>query len=336
MKAIRVVQCGLGPIGCSAVRVLLEKAGVTVAGAVDIDPEKVGKDLGEVVGLRRKLGIIVSEDAATVFKKSRPHVITHTTGSYFRDVYDQLRLAAEAGINVVSSTEELLYPQLRNPGLAKRLHRLARGNGSTILGTGVNPGFVMDTLALVLTGVVRRVDSIRITRRVNAATRRRPLQRKVGAGMKSGEFAALVKQGKLGHVGLLESMYLVALGLGWELDRHTEKIEPVLAEARQVTEYFTIEPSQVAGIKHTASGFCGRRKVIDLDLRMYVGAPEPMDSVEIDGDPKLSLAIRGGVPGDIATVASLVNAIPLVIEAEPGLKTILDLPIPRAFRGIGD
>ncbi len=336
MRAIRVVQYGLGPIGCSAVRILLEKTDVTVAGAVDIDPAKVGKDLGEVVGLGRRLGIPVSRDAAAVFRKARPHIVTHTTGSFFRDVYGQLALAAEAGINVVSSTEELLYPQLRSPDLAKKLDRLAHKNGSTILGTGVNPGFVMDTLALVLTGVVRSIDGIRITRRVNAATRRQPLQRKVGAGMKPAEFAGLVKQGKLGHIGLLESMYLTALGLGWKLDRHTERIEPVLAETRQVTEHFTVEPKEVAGIKHTASGFCGRRKVIDLDLRMYIGAQDPKDSVEIEGDPKITLTIPGGVPGDIATVAILVNAIPLVIQAEPGLKTMLDLPIPRAFRAIHD
>jgi len=334
MKLIRVVPYGLGPIGCATVRALLDKPGISIVGAVDIDPEKAGKDLGNVAGLGRRLGVLVSKDAAAVFKKTKPSVVTHTTSSFFKSAYDQLALAASQGINVVSSTEELLYPHLRNPDLARKLDRLACRNGATLLGTGVNPGFVMDTLALVLTGVVKRVDRIRIERRVNAATRRQPLQRKVGAGMKPEEFVKLAKQGKIGHIGLLESMYLVAAGLGWKLDKHAERIEPVIAATRQTTEYFTVEPEEVAGIKHTASGFCGKRLVIDLDLRMYIGAQDPCDRIEIEGDPNLTLMIPGGVPGDVATVASLINAIPRVLEAEPGLKTMLDLPVPRAFRAI--
>jgi 4-hydroxy-tetrahydrodipicolinate reductase len=129
-------------------------------------------------------------------------------------------------------------------------------------------------------------------------------------------------------------MYLVALGLGWKLDRHTEKIEPVVADTLQETEYFTVRPGEVAGIANTASGFCSGRRVIDLDLRMYIGAPDPMDSIEIDGDPPLTFTVAGGVPGDLATVAAVVNAIPRVLESSPGLKTMLDLPIPRAFRAV--
>jgi hypothetical protein len=334
VKTIRVVHSGLGPIGCETVRTLLEKKDVRIVGAVDIDPGKIGRDLGEILGAGRKLGTIVSEDAAAVFRKSRPHVLTHTTTSSFQDVYDQLALAAGSGVHVVSSTEELVYPQLRNPALAGKLDRIARRNGAAIFGTGVNPGFVMDTLALVLTGVSRRIRKIGITRRVDASTRRMPLQRKVGAGMKPAEFRQLIRQGKLGHIGLLESMYLVALGVGWTLDRHTEKIEPVVAESLQETDYFTVRPGYVAGIAHTASGFCGGRRVIDLELHMYIGAPDPVDSIEIDGDPPLTFTVAGGVPGDLATVAAVVNAIPRVLEAQPGLKTMLDLPIPRAFRAV--
>ncbi len=334
MQRVRVVQYGLGPIGCETAKVLLEKEGIDLVGAVDIDPNKVGKDLGRVLGLRKKLGIRVTDDAPALFRKEKVDIVTHTTSSFFREVYEQLESAARAGVCVVSSTEEMLYPQLRNPGLAVKLDGIARKHGSTILGTGVNPGFVMDTLALVLTGVSKNVRSIRVTRRVDASTRRMPLQRKVGAGMQPAEFRRLVRQGKLGHVGLMESMFLVAAGLGWKLTTTREKAEPVLAGRKVVTRYFKVAAGEVAGIKHTASGFCGGRKVIDMDLRLYLGAPHPMDSVEIDGDPPLHLVIHGGVAGDVATVASLINAIPRVLESEPGLMTMLDLPIPRAFRAI--
>ena len=334
MKPVRVIQYGLGPIGCATALALLEKRDVEIVGAVDIAPEIVGKDLGEILGISGKLGVRVTDDAPALFRKVKAHAITHTTGSFFKDVYGQLEQAAQAGINVVSSTEELLFPQLRNPSLAARLDRVARKGGASIFGTGVNPGFVMDLLALVLSGVSRKVRSVRITRYVDAATRRMPLQRKVGAGLMPGEFRNLVKVGKLGHIGLMESMYLVARGLGWELSESREKIEPVTAEKKQVTEHFTVEPGRVAGLKHTACGLCDGRKVIDMELRMYIGAPDPMDSIEIDGDPKLSLRISGGVAGDVATVAMVVNAIPRVIEASPGLKTLLDLPVPRAFLAV--
>ena len=334
MKSIRVIQYGLGPIGCATARAAMKKEGVRVVGAIDVDPDKAGKDLGDILGLADRLGITVSSDASGVFRKARAQVALHTTRSFFKDVYDQLELAAKFGVNVVSSTEELFFPELRNPVLAKKLDRIAKRHGATILGTGVNPGFVMDTLALVLSGVCTDVRGIRITRRVNASTRRMPLQRKVGAGMKPDEFRRLVKEGKLGHIGLLESMYFIAKALGWRLTRHTEKIEPVLAETPQQTQFFTVAAGDVAGIMHTCSGFAGGRKVIDMDLRMFVGAGDPIDSVEIDGTPPLTLNISGGVAGDVATVATLVNGIPRVLEGSPGLKTMLDLPIPRAFRAV--
>jgi len=334
MKSIRVIQYGLGPIGCNTARAIMEKKGLELVGAIDIAPDKAGKDLGEVLGLSDKLKIPVSADAAQLFRKTKAHVVAHTTQSSFKVVYGQLETAAIAGLCVVSSTEELLVPSLRNPELASKLDRLARKQGVAMLGTGVNPGFVMDTLALVLTGVCTKVRGIKITRRVDASTRRMPLQRKVGAGMTAAEFRKLVRQGKLGHVGLLESMYLVAAGLGWEITRHQEKIEPVLAEATQTTAYFTVQPGDVCGIKHTCSGISHGRKVLDLDLQMYLGAPEPQDSVEIDGEPPIKMIIHGGVAGDIATVASLVNAIPLILNVSPGLKTMLDMPILRAFQAV--
>ena len=334
MKTVRVIQYGLGPIGCNTARAALKKEGIKLVGAIDIAPDKVGKDLSEVLGIPEKLGVTVSSDAPEVFRKAKAHVALHTTCSFFKDVYDQLELAAKSGVSVVSSTEELLLPELRNPDLAKKLDRLAKKHGSTILGTGVNPGFVMDTLALVLSGACTEVRSVKIIRRVDASTRRMPLQRKVGAGMKPDEFRRLVKEGKLGHIGLLESMYLVAKGLGWNLTWHRENIEPVLAEEPQQTQFFTVAVGEVAGIKHTCSGFCDDRQVIDLDLRMYVGAKDPLDCIEIEGVPPLTLTLPGGVAGDVATVATLVNGIPRVLESEPGLKTMLDLPIPRAFRAV--
>ncbi len=334
MKTIRVVQYGLGPIGCAVARALLEKDGVKLVGAADIAPDKAAKDLAGVLGLPGEIGIRVEEDARVMLRRAQPDVVVLTTQSFFNEVYPQLEQAVLAGVNVVSSTEELVYPQLRSPQLAARLDFMAKKHGATILGTGVNPGFVMDTLALVLSGVCKRVQNVKIIRRVDASTRRMPLQRKVGAGMKPTEFRKLRKAGKLGHVGLLESMALVASGLGWKLEKVTEKVDPVLAKATLRTKYFTVAKGNVCGLRHTGAGLSNGRKVIELDLQMYLGAEDPMDSIELQGEPDLRMVIPGGVEGDTATVASLINAIPRVVEAEPGLKTVLDLPIPRAFHAV--
>ena len=334
MNPIRVIQYGLGPIGCASAQALLEKKGLALVGAVDIAPEKAGKDLASILGMRGSLGIRIDSSASELFRRVKADIVVHTTRSYFEDVYPQLAGAAAAGLSVVSSTEELLYPRLRNPVLSARLDRLARRHGSTILGTGVNPGFVMDTLALVLSGVCKRVRSLKITRRVDASTRRMPLQQKVGAGLEPAEFRKLVKRGKLGHIGLLESMALVALGLGWTLDATKEKIEPVIAEAPIKSKHFAVAQGEVCGLRHTGAGYTSGRKVIDMDLRMYLGARDPLDSIELQGEPDLRMVIPGGIAGDVATVASLINAIPRVLEAGPGVKTMLDLPIPRAFQAV--
>lgn len=330
VKPIRVVQYGLGPIGIASAQALLEKSRFELVGAVDIDPAKAGRDLGEVLGIRKRLGLRVDTDARVLLRRTRAQVVVHTTRSRFKEVYPQLDQIVREGVSVVSSTEELLFPRLKNPGLSSKLDRLAGKHGATIVGTGVNPGFVMDTLALVLTGVCREVRSLRIRRRVDASTRRMPLQRKVGAGLSQAEFRKLVRGHKLGHVGLVESMALIASGLGWNLDRVTEKIEPVVAEERLKTQYFLVEAGQVCGLKHTGAGYRSGRRVIDMDLRMYLGAKDPHDSIDILGNPELHLVLPGGVAGDVATVASLVNAIPRVLEAGPGLKTLLDLTLPRA------
>ena len=227
---------------------------------------------------------------------------------------------------MVSSTEELLFPYYRHPEKSKQLDKIAKNNETTILGTGVNPGFVMDTQVLTLSSVCAEVKKIRVERVVNASTRRLPLQKKVGATLSEEDFRNLVKQGKLGHIGLLESMLLIAHGLNWEIEKFDENIDPMIADKDYQTDYFEVKKGQVTGIKHTVVGYRNGEKALDLDLRMYVGAKDPHDAVYIDGNPPIDMIIKNGVAGDIATAAILVNAIPTVLHAEPGLKTMIDIP----------
>ena len=308
VQPITVAQYGIGPIGAEIARVLLTKPWVKLAGAVDIDPNKIGKDLGEVIGLGRNTGVIVTPEL-----EGKPDVVCHSTGSRLREVVDQLESLLQRGCHVVSTCEELSFPLDRE--IRERLMHTARAANVTLLGTGVNPGFVMDKLPLTVTSVCQDVKSLEIIRIQNASTRREPLQRKVGAGMTVDEFRAAVAAGKIKHMGLRESLMLVGNGLGVEFDSVTdEKIEPIVAEREIVTQYLKVAPGQVAGVHQTIYG--KGRIDVSLELRMYVGAEDvAADRVIVHGVPDLEMVIPGGVHGDRATAAMVVNSIPAVLAA---------------------
>ena len=332
---IRVIQYGLGPIGQACVRYIVGEYGdrITVVGAVDIDPEKIGQDIGQVCGLDRELGIGVSPSLNEALSISGgADAVVHTTASSLALVSDQLIECMEAGVNVVSSTEELSYPWDTQPDISRRLDQAARNRAVSIVGTGVNPGFIMDSLPLLATSASARVESIKIQRKVDAGIRRLPLQRKIGAGLTLQEFAARKATGKFGHVGLKESALMVAAGLGWSVESVEETLDPVTDDRLSPGE--SNEEGYVLGIHQHVAIRSADGRSIELDLKMYVGADNPGDSIKIEGEPPLELVVPGGVFGDTATVAMLVNTLPRICEATPGLKTMLDLPLPRAFAGI--
>lgn len=317
---ITVAQYGIGPIGAEIARLLLTKPWVKIAGAVDVDPNKIGKDLGEVIGLDRKVGVLVTPQL-----DGKPDVVCHSTGSRLRDVAGQLEALLAAGSHVVSTCEELSFPL--DVEVREKLQQVARTAKVALLGTGVNPGFVMDKLPLTLTSVCQEVTSVEIIRIQNASTRREPLQRKVGASMTVEEFRAAVASGKIKHMGLRESLMMVGHGLGVTFDHVTdETIEPIVAEREIVTQYLKVAPGQVAGVHQTIYG-TGRINV-SLELRMYVGAEAvAADRVIVKGVPDVELEIKGGVHGDRATAAMVVNSIPRIVQSRPGVITMDDIGV---------
>lgn len=333
VDSLRILQYGLGPIGQEVARTVLSKDdAMRLVGAVDIDPEKVGRDVADVIGEGLEpTGVFVRDDGETVLADTEPDVVLHTTTSFLDSVADQLVQCARAGAHVVSSTEELSFPCERAPALSDRLDRVAREEGIVIVGTGVNPGYAMDTLPLTATGVCTDVHGVHVERVVNASERREPLQEKVGAGISPQAFEEKKAGGTFGHIGLRESLCMVAEGLGWSLEAVEEDLQPVLAEAPVDTGSRHVQRGGVAGIHHTAAGLIDGEPLITLDLQMYVGADASCDAVEVDGEPPIDLRVRGGIFGDTATVGMLVNVAPLAAAAEPGLKTMTDLPVPRAF-----
>lgn len=326
LDKIKVVQYGLGPIGLGTVEFLLTRPWVELVGAVDVDRSKVGKDVGQLLPSPRKTGIVVGENSTDVLRRVAPNVVTHATSSYMNDINGQLLEIVGNGVSVVSTAEELTYPFAKYPELSKSLDEEARRNNAVVLGTGVNPGFVLDTLAVILSGACQKVNSFRAERVVDSSRRRLQLQRKTGAGMSPSEFERSVAGGTIKHVGLPESVGLISLAMGWKVGEIQERITPVIAEKEARSAQITVSPGSVAGVRQVAKGILAGQELVVLDLRVYIGAPNPHDSILIDGTPPIDMTIRGGVEGDTATQAILVNTIPKLKSLEPGLRTMLDLP----------
>lgn len=331
-RKIRVIQYGAGPIGLKAVEYIAGRSHLQIVGAVDTDPAKIGRDLGELAGLPAPLGVTVSGDASDVLRRTGADAVVLTTTSTLEKIKPQILEIVSFGKNVVSSCEELTYPWITQPAIAREIHEAAVANSVSVLATGVNPGFLMDFLPLVMTGICKDVTHIRVERIQDARHRRLPFQKKIGAGLTMEAFQTKAKEGILRHVGLTESIHLIASGLGWTLDRTEDILSPVKAASRITTEHLIIEPGQASGVSQIGRGYRNGEEVITLNFRASVGEPNPVERIVIEGSPRIDLTITDGVNGDVATCAIMTNAIPVVVEAEPGLRTMADVR-PIACRG---
>jgi hypothetical protein len=332
MRNVRVILFGVGAVGCLIAKFLLEKDGVEIVGAIDIAKDKVGRDLGEVLGINKKLGIQISADTDTLLSKAEADIAIHTTSSFLKDTFPQIVSIMKHGVKVISTCEELTYPYYTEPKLAKELDALAKKYKTTVLGTGINPGFLMDTLVITLTAVCQKIEKIQAARVMNAATRRLPFQKKIGAGLTVEEFKRKIAEKQItGHVGLEQSIAMIADALAWKLDRIiVESVEPVITDRAIASKDKSVKAGEVAGLRQKAKGIMKNREVILLDFQAYVGAEEEYDAITIEGIPNIKQKIQPCIHGDIGTVAMVANAIPRVIKAPSGLVTMKDLPIPSA------
>lgn len=359
MARIRVLFYGLGPIGLAIARQVAERPGFAIVGAVDIDPAKVGRGVDELLGLTRPKrhagakpgvrpganpgsthgvkpgvmpgvvpGVKVSADAARTIRAAKPDVVVLCTHSSIKGVLPQVEAILQTRTPIVSTTEELSYPFYTHVRQANQIDAWAKKAKVAVLATGVNPGFAMDALPIALTAVCERVDRVSVHRVQDARVRRLPFQQKIGAGLTTEQFQRKVSDGSVRHVGLTESIAMIADAIGWELDRITDDIQPKLAAVTVSSEYLAVDPGYVCGIVQDGVGYRGRTPVIRLHMEAYLGAPESYDAVEIEGHPSLSMKIAGGIHGDVATASMVVNAIPKVLRAAPGLHTMRDMPLP--------
>jgi len=322
---INTVHVGIGPLGQKVLRYAAERGCFNIVGAVDPDPEKAGKDLGQLCGID-PLGVTIRDNLADAIKGQSVDVALVTTVSSIVALESQVVELANARLNIVSTCEELFFPWKTNPQVAKRIDEICRRNGVACVGTGVNPGYLMDLLPTILSGLCQNVKKVEVWRVQDASVRRIPFQQKIGAGLTLEEFEAKRKAGTLRHVGLPESVDFIAGQLGWKLDKNTESLEPVVAENQIDTGYKPIAKGMACGVQQVGRGFVGDREVITLNFRASVGEPESYDQVHIDGEPEIKSRIAGGVNGDIATCAITLNAVRSILQAGPGLKTMGQIP----------
>ena len=333
-NAVRVIQYGLGPIGSAVARHVVEREGLELVGGVDIDPAKAGRDVGQVIGLGRPLGRTVAATLAQALAQAGADLALHTTSSYLEQCKPQIVEILEARLDVVSTAEELSFPWLAHPQEAAEIDALARKVGRRALATGVNPGFLMDALPLNLTAICQRVERIDVRRVINASTRRGPFQLKIGAGMTVEAFQAKMEAGRMGHVGLPESIGMVMDTLGKKLVRYESQVEPVVAGRPVQTDYVQVQPGQVLGLRQVARAYTKEGEFMALTFLAALDAegacPElaegEQDTIRITGQPSLEVTLKG-TNGDLATVAIVANAVHRLRQAPPGLLTMRDLPI---------
>jgi 4-hydroxy-tetrahydrodipicolinate reductase len=328
----KVMIMGLGPIGAGVARQLLARSNFRVVAAVDIDPAKAGKDLAEVLGLAKKTGVKVAADVSAAIRKAKPQAAVLCTSSSLKQLWPQLESVLKLKLPIVSTTEELSYPWLSNRALARKIDAAAKKAKVAVVGTGVNPGFAMDALPIALTAICERVDAVRVERIQDARIRRLPFQQKIGAGLTPEQFADKVKDLSVRHVGLTESVAMIADALGWKLERVTDEIQPKLAQAPVESQFLKVAAGRVCGIVQDGIGYVGGEPRIVLHMEAYLGAPQTYDRVLVEGSPRLDVKADGGYHGDVATASITVNTIPRVLEAAPGLHTMRSLALP-SFAG---
>lgn len=325
MKDISILQVGLGPLGIKISQFIAERKGLKTVAAVDMNPDIAGKDLGELTG-EKPNGIIIKENIEEAIKQVRPDIAVLTTVSDMERITSQVEEIVRHGIPVVSTCEELSFPWQTSPALARKIQDAAAAGQVAVLGTGVNPGYLMDALPVFLTAVCQDVKAVVVNRFQNAQFRRIPFQKKIGAGLTPEEFEKKKQDGSLRHVGLTESIHLIAHRMGWKLDKTEDIITPVIASKDIETPAMTIVKGNATGVRQEGNGYVNGDIKIRLTFQATVGEPESYDEVIIHGAPHIHSKITGGVNGDIATCAITLNAIPQVLRSSPGLKTMVDIP----------
>lgn len=340
MENVKVVIWGFGAMGSGMAEMLLKKKGVEIVGVCDRNEARVNKSMYEVLGVERgdRPEVIIKENIEDVITEKCANVVLLATDSFTRNAFDKIKFCLEKKINVISTAEEMAYPMAQSPELSKEMDKIAKENGVTVLGTGINPGFIMDLLVIALTGACEEVQHIKASRINDLSPFGPAVMTEQGVGTTVDEFNKGVENGTLaGHVGFPESINMIADAIGWKVSKIEQTKEPIISNVYRKTKYAEVQPGNVAGCRQMGYGYIGDELKIEMEHPQQIlpekEGVETGDYIWIKGNPNISMQIKPEIPGGIGTIAMCVNMIPHVINADPGLKTMLDLPVPRAIMG---
>ncbi len=338
MENIKIAIWGFGAMGAGMAQMLYKKTGVDIVGVCDLHPARVGKSVAEVLGVDKGQDVIIKEDIEEVLDANKPDLCLLATDSFTKGAYDKIKFILEKGINVITTAEEMAYPQAQEPTLAKQLNEIAKTNGVTVLGTGINPGMIMDLLVVCLTGCMEAVEHIEAKRVNSLSPFGKTVMEEQGVGITEEEFNKRVAQDNLaGHVGFCESVHMIADAIGWKVDKFEQQMKPILTTVDRKSPYGYAAAGNLAGINMTGQGYVDGEVKIDMihpqQIEPEMGGTYTGDYIKLQGNPPVSMAITPEVDGGIGTIAVCVNMIPHVLNAKAGLKTMIDLPVPRAIMG---
>lgn len=340
MDNVKVVIWGFGAMGSGMARMLLTKKGVEITGVCDLHPERVNKSIFDVLGIDKggRPDVIIKSSIEEVLTEKCCDVCLCATDSFTAKAFPKLKFALEKKVNVISTAEEMAYPKAQCPELAAELNRIAKENGVTILGTGINPGFIMDLLVVCMTGCMTEVEQIE-AKRVNSLSPFGPaVMEEQGVGITVDEFNNGVENGTLaGHVGFAESINMIGDAIGWKVDKFETQMSPIVTDIDRKSPYGFAAKGNVAGVNMTGQGYVDGKVLINMihpqQIEPEMAGVYTGDYITIKGTPEVNLSIKPEVQGGLGTIAMCVNMIPHVINAAPGLKTMIDLPVPRAIMG---
>lgn len=324
-ETLPVVHVGLGPLGLRLLQLMAERPAFELAGALDVNPALIGQDVAALTEKEAFRGVTVTDTLPPVAQAGRAVALVTTVSSVAK-IQPQIEMCLRAGYHVVTSCEELVYPWQRHSKIASAIDALARDMKLAVLGTGVNPGFMMDFLPQTLTAISHRVDNLTIERFQDASLRRLPFQKKVGIGLTQEQFQQRVADGSLRHVGLEESLHLIAAQFGWQLERTEDVIEPVIAQQDYSHGELTVRRGEVLGVMQTGRGYHNGKESLTLLFKAAAGLENPRDKITVTGEPSFTSLISGGIGGDVATCSILLNACRAIRNARPGLRTMTEVP----------
>ena len=340
MRNIRVGIWGFGAMGSGMAKMLVKKTGIEIVSVCDINPNNTGKSMYDVLNIEKgdRAEALINPNYEEAFKEGMMDVVLVATDSFTKKAYDKIKFLLERKINVISTAEEMSFPQAQEPELAKQLDEIAKTNKVSVIGTGINPGFVLDLLILALTGTCEEVDYIKAARVNDLSPFGTAVMVEQGVGTTREVFENGVNDGSIaGHVGFSESINMITNGIGWNLQKITETKEAIMSNVYRKSQYAEVESGNVAGCRQCGYGY------VDGDVKIEMEHPQQIlpelenihtgDFVQIKGIPNINLQITPEIPGGIGTIAMCVNTIPHIINAAPGLKTMLDIPVPRAMMG---